>query len=86
LSTRALICAYATDVLATYPERAFGDVAVVRPFCGRLSVLIDAPEDIRRVLVDNDARYAISVGSARGEFGSVPITSYRPETAPAMIH
>jgi hypothetical protein len=27
LSTRALICAYATDVLATYPERAFEDVA-----------------------------------------------------------
>jgi hypothetical protein len=50
LSTRALICAYATDVLATYPERAFEDVAVVRPFCGRLSSLINAPDE-----VDNDA-------------------------------
>src|SRR5512132_1712809 len=57
LSTRALIRAYATNVLATYPERAFEEDVVVRPFYGRLSLLINAPEDIRRVLVDNDAAY-----------------------------
>src|SRR5512132_2892211 len=36
LSTRALIRAYATNVLATYPERAFEEDVVVRPFYGRL--------------------------------------------------
>lgn len=44
LPTRALIRAYATNVLVTYPERAFEDDVVVRPFYGRLSFLINAPE------------------------------------------
>jgi unspecific monooxygenase len=57
LPTRALLRAYAENILATYPERAFEDDVVVRPFYGRLSLLINAPEDIRRVLVDNDACY-----------------------------
>jgi cytochrome P450 len=52
-----LLRAYATNILATYPERAFQDDAVARPFYGRLSLLINAPQDIRRVLVENDAGY-----------------------------
>ena len=57
ISTRALLRAYATDILATYPERAFEEDVIIRPFYGRLSLLINAPEDIRRVLIDNDAGY-----------------------------
>jgi unspecific monooxygenase len=65
LSTRALIRAYATNVLATYPQRAFEDDVAVRPFYGRLSFLINAPEDIRRVLVDNDAAYGRTRATTR---------------------
>lgn len=65
LSTRALIRAYATNVLATYPERAFEDDVVVRPFYGRLSLLINASDDIRRVLVDNDAGYGRTRATTR---------------------
>jgi hypothetical protein len=55
LPTRALLRAYATNILGTYPERAYEEDTLIRPFYGRLSLLINAPEDIRRVLVDNDA-------------------------------
>jgi cytochrome P450 len=56
-STRALLALYRTNALRAWPERAYDADTVERPFFGRQSLLLNHPDDIRRVLVDNPGAY-----------------------------
>jgi cytochrome P450 len=56
-STRTLMALYRTNALRAWPERAYDADTVERPFFGRQSLLLNHPDDIRRVLVDNPGGY-----------------------------
>ena len=54
-----------TNGISAWGRRAYEDEIVARPFFGRKSVLVNAPEGIRRVLVDNHEAYARTKASVR---------------------
>jgi cytochrome P450 len=65
--TRALALArrMRTNGISAWGRRAYEDEVVARPFFGRKSVLVNAPEGIRRVLVDNHEAYERTKASVR---------------------
>lgn len=54
-----------TNALGIWPEAAYREDAVVRHFLGRRNVLLNTPEAIHRVLVDNHVNYRRSPASIR---------------------
>jgi cytochrome P450 len=65
LSARELIAAFRTNALRAWPRHAYETDIAERRFFGRSSVLVNAPEGIRRVLVDNHANYRRTPASVR---------------------
>jgi cytochrome P450 len=57
LSPRQLAALMRTNNLRVWPQRAYEEEVVVRRFFGRSSVLFNAPEAIRHVLVDHAEAY-----------------------------
>src|ERR687898_2186476 len=57
LSPRQLAALMRTNNLRVWPQRAYEEEVVVRRFFGRSSVLFNAPEAIRHVLVDHPEAY-----------------------------
>ncbi|HYN39284.1 MAG TPA: cytochrome P450, partial [Rhodospirillales bacterium] len=56
-SSRRLLWHYRNNALCAWPLSAYEADAYVRPIFGRTTLLLNRPDDIRRVLVDNDANY-----------------------------
>jgi cytochrome P450 len=54
-----------TNGITAWGRRAYEDEVVARPFFGRKSVLVNAPDGIRRVLVDNHEAYERTKASVR---------------------
>jgi unspecific monooxygenase len=65
LSFFALVRAFRTDVLTTWTRRAYEEWVLERPFLGRRSVLVNAPEAIRHVLVEGQDRYGRTPATIR---------------------
>jgi cytochrome P450 len=65
LSFFALVRAFRTDVLSTWTRRAYEEWVLERPFLGRRSVLVNAPEAIRHVLVEGQERYGRTPATIR---------------------
>jgi cytochrome P450 len=65
LSMRAFLRAIRENALTIWPESAYRDDFMVREFFGRKNVLINAPDAIHHVLVDNHANYRRSPASIR---------------------
>ena len=56
-NTRAFLRAVRSNSLGIFPEAAYREDIWVRRFLGRRSVLLNAPDAIHRVLVDNHSNY-----------------------------
>ena len=65
LPTRAFLRAIRENALTIWPDAAYREDFQVRHFLGRANVLINAPDAIHRVLVDNHANYRRSPASIR---------------------
>lgn len=65
LRLRQFLRAIRTNALTMWPEAAYRQPLIARPFLGRLNVLLNDPDDIHRVLVDNHANYRRSPASIR---------------------
>ena len=65
LGLRAFLRAIRTDALTIWPEAAYTQDFTVRRFLGRVNVLVNAPDAIHRVLVDNVENYRRSPASIR---------------------
>jgi cytochrome P450 len=65
LPMRQFLRAIRENALTIWPERAYHDDMTVRQFLGRKNVLLNAPEAIHHVLVDNHANYRRSPASIR---------------------
>src|SRR5215831_4325428 len=65
LSWRALAGALHGNALAAFPEEAFREDVVVQNFLGRRHLLLQCPEAIRHVLVDNPQNYLRSSAATR---------------------
>jgi cytochrome P450 len=65
LGMRAFLRVIRENALLMWPQAAYRDDAIVRPFLGRLNVLVNAPDAIRHVLMDNTANYRRSPASIR---------------------
>jgi len=65
LPVRAFLRAIRENALTIWPEAAYRDEVLVRRFFGRENVLLNAPEAIHHVLVDNYANYRRSPASIR---------------------
>jgi len=67
-SWRAIAQALRNNALASFPPRAFDDMAVGRSFAGRQQIILNEPEGIRHVLIENAGNYrrTASVGRALG--------------------
>src|SRR5665213_3103019 len=65
LSMRSFLRALRQNALTTWPEAAYRDDVLVRRFFGRENVLLNAPDAIHHVLVDNHANYRRSPASIR---------------------
>ena len=65
LSVPAFLRAIRTNALTMWTEAAYTQDLVVRHFLGRRNVLVNAPEAIHRVLVDNPGNYRRSPASIR---------------------
>ncbi len=65
LPLRAFLRAIRTNALTMWTEQAYREDVVVRSFFGRANVLINTPEAIHRVLVENHANYRRSPASIR---------------------
>ena len=65
LSLPAFLRAIRTNTLTMWTTAAYEQDVVIRRFFGRSSVLVNAPEAIRRVLVDNPGNYRRSPASIR---------------------
>ncbi len=59
----AFLRAIRTNALTMWPERAYRDDVMVRGLLGRTNMLINAPDAIHRVLVENSANYRRSPAS-----------------------
>jgi len=62
---RAFLRAIRENALTIWPEAAYHDEVTVRQFFGRKNFLLNAPELIHHVLVDNHANYRRSAASIR---------------------
>lgn len=56
-SSRRLLWHYRTNGLRAWPKAAYHDDLFVREMFGRTTVLLNRPDDIRHVLVENDGNY-----------------------------
>lgn len=65
LPMRAFLRAIRENALTIWPEAAYHDEFMVRQFFGRKNVLLNAPDAIHHVLVDNHANYRRSPASIR---------------------
>jgi cytochrome P450 len=65
LQIRGFLRAIRENALTIWPESAYHDDIVVRSFLGRKNLLLNAPEAIHHVLVDNHANYRRSPASIR---------------------
>jgi unspecific monooxygenase len=65
LPARAFLRAIRENALTMWPEAAYRDDLLVRQFLGRKNVLLNAPDAIHHVLVDNHANYRRSAASIR---------------------
>ncbi len=65
LPARAFLRAIRQNALTIWPEQAYHDDMMVRQFLGRKNVLLNAPDAIHHVLVDNHANYRRSAASIR---------------------
>ena len=65
LSWRAMSRALRGDALAAFPEEAFEQPVVVQRFLGRQHVLLQSPDAIRHVLVENADNYTRMVAVRR---------------------
>jgi cytochrome P450 len=65
LPMREFLRAIRENALTIWPERAYHDDMTVRQFLGRTNVLLNEPEAIHRVLVENHANYRRSAASIR---------------------
>jgi cytochrome P450 len=65
LPPRAFLRAIRDNALTIWPEQAYHDDMMVRQFLGRKNVLLNTPEAIHHVLVDNHANYRRSAASIR---------------------
>src|SRR4051812_9487237 len=65
LALRAFLRAIRTNALTIWPQSAYEEDMSVRHFLGRTNVLVNAPDAIHRVLVDNHANYRRSPASIR---------------------
>ncbi len=65
LPLRQFLRAIRENALTIWPEQAYHDDIVVRQFLGRKNVLLNAPDAIHHVLVDNHANYRRSPASIR---------------------
>jgi len=65
LPLREFLRAIRDNALTVWPERAYHDEVTVRQFLGRKNVLLNAPDAIHHVLVDNHANYRRSATSIR---------------------
>ncbi len=65
LPVRAFLRAVRTNALTVWPDRAYESDYTERHLLGRKTVLLNAPEAIHRVLVDNAANYRRTPASIR---------------------
>ncbi|HUB50189.1 MAG TPA: cytochrome P450 [Acetobacteraceae bacterium] len=65
LGLRAFLRAIRTNALTIWPEAAYTQDFTVRHFLGRMNVLVNAPDAIHRVLVENAENYRRSPASIR---------------------
>jgi unspecific monooxygenase len=65
LSLPAFLRAVRTNVLTMWTERAYTEEILERRFLGRSNVLVNAPDAIHHILVDNHANYRRSPASIR---------------------
>jgi cytochrome P450 len=65
LPAREFLRAIRDNVLTIWPEQAYYDEMMVRQLLGRKNVLLNAPDAIHHVLVDNHANYRRSPASIR---------------------
>jgi cytochrome P450 len=65
LPMRAFLRAIRENALGIWPEAAYHEDRMVRQFLGRKNVLLNAPDAIHHVLVDNHANYRRSPASIR---------------------
>ena len=65
LSLLAFLRAIRTNALSIWPQAAYRDDIAARSFFGRMNVLVNAPEAIHRVLIDNAANYRRSPATIR---------------------
>lgn len=57
MSSWQLLKLYGSNVLSAWPERAYEDDLVVQPMFGRVTLLLNSAEAIRRVLLDHATNY-----------------------------
>jgi cytochrome P450 len=65
LALRQFLRAIRTNALTIWPQAAYEEDMSVRHFLGRTNVLVNAPDAIHHVLVDNHANYRRSPASIR---------------------
>jgi cytochrome P450 len=65
LSFFARLRSLRTDVLTTWPRRAYEEPVLEQPFLGRRSVLVNVPDAIRHVLVEAQDRYGRTPATIR---------------------
>src|ERR1700733_5386754 len=65
LPMREFLRSLRVNVLTMWPEAAYRDDVLVRQFLGRSNILLNAPDAIHHVLVDNHANYRRSPASIR---------------------
>lgn len=65
LPARDLLAAFRTNALTSWPRRAFEEMVLERRVLGRPSFLLNDPDAIRRVLVNNDANYTRTPAAMR---------------------
>ena len=65
LPLRAFLRALRENALAIWPDSAYRDPFVTRHFLGRTNILLNDPDAIHHVLVDNHANYRRSAASIR---------------------
>ena len=65
LPTRRFLRAIRTNALTIWPDAAYTEPVVVRHFLGRVNLLLNNPDAIHHVLVDNHQNYRRSAASIR---------------------
>lgn len=60
-----LISAFRTNALGSWPARAYDEKLLKRRFLGRTSLLLNAPDAIRQILVDEHSRFSRTPATIR---------------------